>query len=325
MPSNPSFPVRRPRPRPGFTLIELLVVIAIIAVLIGLLLPAVQKVREAAARTQCINNMKQLGLAMHNYNDTYSLFPFEDGPGNVTATTPPSIYVQILPYIEQQNLYQQLSAQTGGGLTNWIGNQTTANNFVIKTFLCPTRRGASGGFGKVDYAGVYNAGIDEADITNYQPGATGDKSILNTSGTSLNTVTSGAGTSNTLLLAHKIMQPQNYAGGPSTLAKPCGGGISCKDLGWAVTLKAQTGYDHMRWCDTYAGGTNAHKGYYRDDNGVDENHLGGPHAGGSPVLWADGGVRMYTYTYVDSSGYSDDAIWQSFWSYNRGWIVTPPQ
>ena len=57
---------------------------------------------------------------------------------------------------------------------------------------------------------------------------------------------------------------------------------------------------------------------------VDENHFGGPHVGGSPVLWADGGVRMYNYGYTDSSGYSDDAVWQSFWSYNRGWQNTPP-
>jgi prepilin-type N-terminal cleavage/methylation domain-containing protein len=311
---------RQRRRTTGFTLIELLVVIAIIAILIGLLLPAVQKVREAAARTQCTNNMKQLGLAIHSYHDATLSFPFEDGGGFV-PTAAPTFYVQILPYIEQNNLYTQMASQPGG-ITNWLGNQTIANTLVVKIFLCPSRR--SGGFGKVDYAGAYNGGIDEADITNYQPGASGDRSILNTPGTTMTLVTNGAGTSNTLLLAHKILQPQNYGGGPSTLANPCGGGISCKDLGWAVPLKGQTGYDHMRWCDTYAGGTNAHAGYYKDNNGVDENHFGGPHTSGSPVLWADGGVRMYTYGYIDSSGYSDDAVWQSFWSFNRSWQNSPP-
>jgi prepilin-type N-terminal cleavage/methylation domain-containing protein/prepilin-type processing-associated H-X9-DG protein len=296
----------------GFTLIELLVVIAIIAILIGLLLPAVQKVREAAARTQCNNNLKQLGIAMHAYHDTYAMLPFEDG-------NPPGIFVVLLPYIEQQNLYSQM---VNNGLTNWIANQTLANTVSIKTFLCPSRRTI--GLGKVDYAGAYNGGIAEADITNYVAGASGHKSILNTQGTTMAGITNQAGTSNTLLLGHKIMQPNNYNGGPSTLANPCGGGISCKDLGWAVTLKGQTGYDHMRWCDTFAGGSNAHRGLAQDDNNVDENHFGGPHSGGCPMLWADGGVRIYTYGYA-TGGLSDDATLQAFFAFNRSIALSPNQ
>src|SRR5262245_50183030 len=102
----------RYRARRGFTLIELLVVIAIIAVLIGLLLPAVQKVREAAARMQCANNLKQLGLALHNYHDSNRTLP----PAFV-ARTQLSWHVLILPYVEQDNLFRAMDTTTAGAYT----------------------------------------------------------------------------------------------------------------------------------------------------------------------------------------------------------------
>jgi len=127
-----------PSRRSGFTLIELLVVIAIIAILIGLLLPAVQKVREAAFRTQCINHMKQIGLAAHNYHDSKKLLPLavRSTASSITAArTPagPSWLWSLLPHIEQGTV-----ADAGPGVPTTAVPASAAA--VIKVYLCPADR-----------------------------------------------------------------------------------------------------------------------------------------------------------------------------------------
>lgn len=304
-----------------------------------MLLPAVQKVREAAARSQCSNNLHQLGLALHNYHDTYSLFPYEigsAGTGSIGAPVQgsPGVFVAILPYLEQQNLYNVIWNSTtytyNGVATSATGSIVTPQ---VPNFICPSRRNAKGmgsgltqngksvGWGpRTDYTITRNAQLDTGVLT-------GLHTILGTQNVTLTNVTNGAGTSNTIMMSHKIMDATAWN---NTNGLPNSGWSSttATGVGWDTGICSYGGQDHMRYIDTGAGGTNPHCGYCPDLAGVDMNHYGGPHPGGAPVLYADDSVRMYTYRYVDSAvaadAYPDDVTWQYMWAYDRSVTITPP-
>src|SRR5690606_6587662 len=129
--------------RAGFTLVELLVVIAIIGVLVGLLLPAVQAAREAARRMSCSNNMKQLGLSMHNDHDTHRKFPYGYLSDNDSATLKrDSWYQNLLPFIEQQAYYEQYKnsfATYGASAATYIHHLPVEfAGIAIPAFMCPS-------------------------------------------------------------------------------------------------------------------------------------------------------------------------------------------
>lgn len=219
--------VRKNRSLRGFTLIELLVVIAIIAILISLLLPAVQQAREASRRTQCKNNLKQLGLALHNYEGTYSMFP----PSRINLSSPTfqqTWSVMILPYIEQSGIYAQYNFNV-----NWFNPVNDRLTTVqLPGFMCPSTPSTrplptsvlygkiTGGartdqpiWGYVDYGSI-NAVRNAFIVASGLP-SIGTKDAMGglgrgPGGTRIRDITDG--TSNTMLLAEDAGRPAQYIG-----------------------------------------------------------------------------------------------------------------
>jgi prepilin-type processing-associated H-X9-DG protein/prepilin-type N-terminal cleavage/methylation domain-containing protein len=290
--------------RRAFTLIELLVVLAIIAILVGLLLPAVQKVREAAARAQCRNNLKQIGLALQNHHDANLCFPpgylaeapYSDG---ATDTAPGWGWAAFsLPWLEQDNLFRQL------GQVQPVQN-SPAIQTLVKVFLCPSDLYPPVAFSVPDAFGnpgalaapcSYTAcvGGDESDTT----GPTGLGIFYRNSRTRITDVTDG--TSSTILVGERAWSNVNgiWAGAiPGAVCQrgqqnPCpGSGAGSYP---AATLVQAHSHFNNTTTDT--------------DGGLDD--FSSRHSGGSNFLFADGHVSFIRSVPSDlpDGGYTPDSL-----------------
>ena len=272
--------------RLAFTLIELLVVIAIIAILIGLLLPAVQKVREAAARMKCSNNLKQIGLAMHGYHDNYQAFPpgyraagaYTDG---ATDTTPGWGWAAfILPYMEQDNLYRQLDL-------NKPVEKSAAIQVIVKGYLCPSDSTPPAAFAVPDAFGnpvAAAAPCSYAACCGGDESGTGDTTGLGifyrNSQTRLTEITDG--TSNTIMAGDRAWSNAN--------------GIWAGAINNAVCLRGKQNPCPGNGAGSYPASTlpqfhtHLNNALTDTDGGLDDPSS--RHSGGSNFAFADGSVRF---------------------------------
>jgi len=286
----------------GFTLIELLVVIAIIGVLIGLLLPAVQKVREAAARLQCTNNLKQIGLAMMNYESTYRMFPAgyldnmtTNRPNSAATSNPDPITgwgwgTLILPYLEQESLYKSININSIA-MNNTYAGTIAFRKTVIKGFLCTsddtglntfTISGTGGNFelAKSSYAGVNG----QAELADFDT-AFGLGMFLRGRGVSIAEVTDGL--SNTLFVGERSSKSAKQAVG--TLPGVCTwvGALPGGDLDGETPALYILGW-------TGNSSSPAKPNMPEPDGSFHPESFTSRHSGGVNFLFGDGSVRFIT-------------------------------
>jgi len=276
----------------AFTLIELLVVIAIIAILIGLLLPAVQKVREAAARTKCTNNLKQLGLALHNYHDQNNKLP----PGGQEATPLTSWIVLILPNAEQGPLYNQYT------LTKNYNDAANlpVGNVAVPILACPSGSQSLSGNGS-------EAANGQTNFSTHYYGNMGPTGTATISGTTFTYTTTSAGgnsaySNNGVLVDSKV---------PQARLTDIKDGTSNTIMVFERSNNEPAGTNSYRsWIRGCSGGCGAAKNItyamnstnYNGSNNFNDISAGSQHNGGANFLMGDGTVRFVSQT-VDMNAY----------------------
>ncbi|MCE9561091.1 MAG: DUF1559 domain-containing protein [Planctomycetes bacterium] len=313
----------RSRRRRGFTLIELLVVIAIIAILIGLLLPAVQKVREAASRMKCQNNLKQIGIALHTYHDVNQYFPAgcpTDIPpwGTGNANWGSSWLVFIMPGIEQNVIYGKWQFSGSSGVFN-ANNNALISKIVIPTYKCPSNPGLpmfavnanSGNTMQSDYIGIAGAdngfgGISETRVSAGNHGHVSGGGVLYPwSQVKIGDITDG--TTNTMMVSevsdwlynasgakvdYRSANSWGFAIGTQSTKGPVQGWLVGGDNRAFQTTTLRYGINWTKGPTNNSGGWTGATGTGADSDGGGNSPLRSAHTGGVNIVMGDGSVRF---------------------------------
>jgi prepilin-type N-terminal cleavage/methylation domain-containing protein len=278
----------------AFTLIELLVVIAIIAILIALLVPAVQKVRAAAARTQCINNLKQMGLGTHGYHDVNKRLP--DGGSNTTDWHTWCAQFQILPFVEQGNMYNAvISIPTAGGTGGPYSSPPVVTNAGVPIYMCPSRNRTAFTVTGGNSPSVNGPHTDyKLNVVSFW----GNYQLMNVGGVmtetnmrkiTMATVTALNGTSQTIFFGEGSIDPGMY--------------VSLNSSNW----------DENIYSGGYGGTNRSGNVIVRDapGNGGNNNWWGSNHDAGVPFMLLDGSVRLINYAQTQSNAFTWSLNWQN--------------